>query len=334
MALGCKLNALSFFKSYIIENSILCFMLFSLEKLMDLEFKCPKDNTLGLVYGMVFFFAPTGIVAIVAFHFNSQKRWCIPHDKGNGPAGEEDTQSRQRSGNVPAGGEDTQSRQRSGNVPAGEEDTQNPLLSENVPAGRKDEAIQSKTTECSCCKPIICFFFNYKVPIIWLLIIITDGQYLECLVKSAADLAETNRTRTDPPLDWTTIKDNYLKSIFQIVGVLLIFLVFLLLFCIPKCKCKWAQRCDELINEAEMGLRKAATDKQKEVLHPPVVTIPKCKNWREHGECSTHLQKDTVMKDFTEMKEMASVSPQEHPAPSNATLAGNASQQESSVDEA
>ncbi|XP_068122306.1 uncharacterized protein [Hyperolius riggenbachi] len=277
-------NAGSFIKSNfkIIENSILFAILFMLEKLMDLEFKCPKDNILGLVYGMVFFFVPTGIVAIVAHYFDP-----IPDDNGN---------------------EDTQNPQRSGKVPAGKKGTQN------------------KTTKGSCCKSIICCLFNYKAPIFWLLIIITDGRYLECLVKSAANLAETNRTRMALPVGWTAIKDNYLP-ISQITGLLLILVVVLLIFCLPKSKCKCAKRCNDYIKEEERKyLRTAAKEEEKEFINALVIKIPdaefqtKCKNLEEDYELTiVPKMKGTRREEVIKMIEIRNASQQERQSSKSTT---------------
>lgn len=161
-------NVASFIKENvnIVGNSILVMVLLGLEKIMDLEFQCPADKPLAIVYSLAFFVIPTAIVFIVA---------CYISTGGNGAEMKGSTEEEGRT-----------------------------------------ESMEAKNG--GCCANIKSRFFVIKVVVIWVLIVMTDGRYGDCFVKSVDELKEIKNSNTShiSPLSWTEVRDNYLIHLFQV----------------------------------------------------------------------------------------------------------------------
>ncbi|XP_077323561.1 uncharacterized protein LOC143957994 [Lithobates pipiens] len=192
---GKMANVASFIREQfnIVENSILVVVLVGLEKIMDLEFQCPADKPLAIVYSLAFLSIPTAIVLVVA---------CYISRRGN-------------SAGIEGGTEE-------GCVESME---------------MSESKTETKNPKCGCCcANIKSRFFEMKVVAVWLLIVITDGRYGDCLVTSLDELKEvknSNITHRISLLSWTEVRNDYLTHLFQIVG-----LVLILLAIIVVCSCE------------------------------------------------------------------------------------------------
>ncbi|XP_040214504.1 uncharacterized protein LOC120944783 [Rana temporaria] len=189
----------------VVQTSFLALTLLFLEKIMDMEFVCPEMNHwLAVGYSLVFLLAPALIVLVVACYF-SPPEWCCKKKTNN-----------------------------TNNGQGGQEDV--PL------SGEGDETNQPASP--SCWDNFITCLKDYKAVFLWLLIVLTDGRYLDCLVKSASAVAN-NCTRPLP--DCSKEYDFTVVQISQITGLVSILLV-IFVFCACKCKSK-SERCAEIYED-------------------------------------------------------------------------------------
>ncbi|XP_073447673.1 uncharacterized protein [Aquarana catesbeiana] len=179
-------NVASFIKENVnvVGNSILVMVLLGLEKIMDLEFRCPADKPLAIVYSLVFFIIPTAIVLVVACYISTGGKSSKTGTRGN-------------SAEIKGGTEE-------GCIESME-------ISETK--------TETKNPKCGCCcANIKSHLFEIKVVVLWVLIVMTDGRYGDCFVKSVDELIEiknSNISHRIPPLSWTEVRNNYLTHLFQ-----------------------------------------------------------------------------------------------------------------------
>ncbi|KAM5147990.1 uncharacterized protein ACMZJ9_011627 [Mantella aurantiaca] len=249
----------------IVGNSILVVVLLGLEKLMDLEFNCPADKPLAIVYSLVFLIVPTAMVLLVGCYLSPQGMCC----KGN-------------STEIKAGAEKD-------NV--GSESFQILEMSE--------QKTEPRNAMCRCCSETLQgHFFAIKATVFWILIVVTDGRYLGCFVKSVDELRDINNSNSlysEPPLSWTEVRDNYLIHLIQIIGLILILLLLMAIVCFETkvtsvmSSFGWkseseSERCrkmnrDILLQITEDTLQEEARQRQKEF----VVTLLRREDWASYN---------------------------------------------------
>ncbi|XP_053324742.1 uncharacterized protein LOC128499827 [Spea bombifrons] len=190
MSLSQKLSHLIKSSFNILATSLLAFLLIVLEKLMETEFTCPSDPTLGICYSCAFFFLP--ILVLIALSMK---------------------------------------------------------YSPGVSCGR-----------CSC-PGFWCGCLQVSVaPLLWCLILLTDGRYLTCFLKSATGKVTSG-----------------VKEISQIIGLILITVFIIAMLVIPQLQMCESSCVDTLkkyyfrkkhetnvLCEVERILQKGVQDKTRE----------------------------------------------------------------------
>ncbi|XP_072275330.1 uncharacterized protein [Pyxicephalus adspersus] len=263
-------NLASFIKEHfnIVGNSLLAIVLLGLEKLMDLEFICPNDKPLAICYSLVFIFVPTLMVGFVAWYFNPKKMCCKTGEK--------------------------------------ESNTDIVITNEDYDGERNTYAIKNENCR-HCFETLQHHFFPFKAVVIWGLIVITDGRYGACFVKSVYDLTEINHSNISsgkPALTWRELSSDNLIQVFQIIGLLLIFLIIIVTVCfeskvislLSSWGCKWDSEAEKIrkMNEdillqiTEDTIQEEARQRQKEF----VVTLLSREDWGSYNPGLPNAQEE------------------------------------------
>ncbi|XP_066450778.1 uncharacterized protein [Eleutherodactylus coqui] len=169
-------NVASFIRSHtdLAGVPVLVFILLILEKLMETEFVCPNNNpAFGIIYSLIFIFGTTAIVSIFLCFCPRCKLCGTPDEMDDLEQGPSSFQ-------------------------------------------------KCKDYTCCCCPFWHCFrccpktvyrvVKTWKVPIIWFVILVTDGRYWKCLVESI--MADNVKA--------TTEAKDFILQIIQVIGLLLI----------------------------------------------------------------------------------------------------------------
>ncbi|XP_073447408.1 uncharacterized protein [Aquarana catesbeiana] len=211
----------------VVQTSFLALIFLFLEKIMDMEFMCPENyHGLAVAYSMVFLVVPALIVLAVTCYFRSTETCCTKKKKAT---------------NNGKGGQEKESLTGKGKVKAQE------------------------GCCCSCCKPCCkTCWKDYKAVLFWLIIVLTDGRYMDCLVNSASAI-HTNCTVPLPKCPKPDFID-VVVQISQIIGLLLI-LVVIFFYCVCKCKSKsglYAERYEDILLQVTEDTIKQKTKKKQE----------------------------------------------------------------------
>ncbi|XP_040214506.1 uncharacterized protein LOC120944785 [Rana temporaria] len=249
---GKMKNVASFIKENvnIVENSILGIVLLGLEKLMDLEFTCPADEGLGIGYSLVFLIVPTLIVGFVACYFIQEGLYGKARKKGN-----------------------------SAEIRGGTEEGDTAI---NVQSNLETSETKTETKNAKCGICCAKTFFVIKVVVAWILIVLTDGRYGDCFVRSVDERIKNPHYSA---LSAKEILNNYLTHLFQIIGLILILLAIILVCfcelkiksilsscggkCRRKCKCECECECEcesESESESELESEKSRRKNEENLL--------------------------------------------------------------------
>lgn len=247
---GKMKNVASFINDHIdiVGTSILGIVLLVLEKLMDLEFKCPAPPTLAMFYSLVFLVIPTIIVGLVVGKVSPKGICCkikSATEEDNGEANTESNKSLQDKDKSETKTETKQTTCLCACIKKCFECIKSLFfwiralgawILTVIKDRRCSADMDMSGTECLCACIKTCFefiksqFFWIKAVGAWILIVITDGRYFACL-ETSVDLMKTNNSNGS----WT---DSYSIQKFQMSGLILILIVvFVYLYCKKTC-CK------------------------------------------------------------------------------------------------